>query len=326
MKRRRLLLAGGALLAAAAAPAFSQAPKLRRIAFLHPARRSGTQAEVFESFRAGLKELGYIEGRDISIEATWADDQTERLPSLAAAIVARKPEVLVTATTAGVAACSKATSTIPIVFASLANPVEQGFVSTLQRPGGNITGVLIYPKLTQKLVEVAREALPGAKRLALLTHEADPAHKYDLEDFEETARRQKFTPLVVKIARREDLGNAFAELAKRKTDAVIVGQLAIFGSNQSEIGALALKTKLAVLSAQLSFAEHGALLSYGTSREENYRRAAALVDKILRGAKPADLAVEQPQRFYLIVNRRTAKLIGAKLGPAMNGRADRIID
>ena len=326
MKRRRLLLAGGGWLAAAAVPAFPQAPKLRRIAFLHPARQAGTQAEAFESFRAELKELGYVEGRTISIEATWAEDHPERLPSLAAAIVARKPDVVVTATTAGVAVLHKATSTIPIVFATVANPEEQGFVSSLQRPGGNITGVLVYSKLTQKLVELTREALPAAKRLAFLTHEADPAHQYDLQDFEETARRLKFTPFVVKISGREDFQRAFDELSTRKSDAVLVGQLSIFGSNQKEIAALALQRKLPLLSTQLGMAEKGGLLSYGTARDENYRRAAALVDKILRGAKPADIPVEQPQRFYLIVNRKTARLIGAKLAPALNGRADRVID
>ena len=326
MKRRALLVAGGGLLAAIAAPAFSQSQKsVRRIAFVHPGTRVGFQF-LFDTFRAGLRDLGYVEGRDISIDPRWAEGRTDLLASLAAEAVAQNPAVIVTATSAGVLACKNATASIPIVFATAFNPVEQGFVSTLQRPGGNITGVLLYSTMVQKVVEIAREALPAARRLAILIHEADPAHKFELAGFEPAARRFKFEPIVVRITRAEDLDRAFSELAERKADAVISPQLAIFQSNQKRVVALALKAKLPLLSAQDNMIERGGLLSYGTPREENYRRAAALVDKILRGAKPADLPVEQPDRFQLVVNRKTARAIGVTLSPVTILRADRIID
>lgn len=325
MKRRALLLAGGACFAVAATTAFSQAPKVRRIAFLHP----GTQQAIgpqFDAFRSALKALGYVEGRDISIDTRWGEDRAERLPALAAEVVARNPEVIVSATSAAVATLKKATTSIPIVFATAGSPVEQGFVASLQRPGGNVTGVLLYSGLVQKLVEIAREALPAAGRLAILIDEADQAHKAELEGFEPTARRFKFEPIVVRIRRAEDLDRAFSELAERKADALIVPQLRLLNSKQKLIVARTLKARLPLLSALPGFTESGGLLSYGTPREENYRRAAALVDKILRGAKPGDLSVEQPDRFQLMVNRKTARAIGITLSPVTMLRADRIID
>src|SRR5207248_2709542 len=202
--RRRLLLAGGGLLFVAAAPAFSQGAKLRRVAFVHPAREASMRP-LLDAFRSSLRDAGYVEGRDVSIETAFAEDRTHSLPALAAAVVARRPDVIVTATSAAVAAFKKATSSIPIVFATVVNPVEQGFVSSLQRPGGNITGVLVHPSLIQKVAEVGQEALPAAKRFALLTHAPDPAHKFELDSYEAAARRLKFEPLVVSVARPEEL-------------------------------------------------------------------------------------------------------------------------
>lgn len=325
MKRRAILVASGVWLAAAAAGALTQTANLRRLAFVHPGTRVGFQF-YFNTFRAGLRDLGYVEGRDISIDPRWAEDRIDLLDSLAAEAVAQNPAVIVTATSAGVAALKKATSSIPIVFATAGSPVEQGFVSSLQRPGGNVTGVLLYSSITQKVVEIAREALPTARRLAILIHEADPAHKNELAGFESAAQRFKFEPIVVRIARAEDLDRVFGELAERKADAVIAPQLAIFRSNQKRVVALALKAKLPLLSPHHDLADSGGLLSYGTPREENYRRAAALVDKILRGAKPGELPVEQPDRFLLVVNRKTARAIGVTLSPVTILRADRIID
>jgi putative ABC transport system substrate-binding protein len=325
MKRRALLFAGGAWLAQAAAPSFSQPAKLRRIAFVNPGSHAGFRTH-FEAFRNALKELGYVEGRDISIEASWADDDTARLTKLAAEVVESNPDVIVTATSAGIAAFKKATSSIPIVFATAGNPVEQGFVSSLHSPGGNITGVLVYVALTPKLVEIAREALPNAGRLALLLHDADPAHKLMLEGFEASAQRFRFEPTIVHIGSAVDLDRAFTDLAERKAEVAIVPSLQFFGSHHKQLAERALKARLPLVSSITRLAETGALLSYGTRTEENYPRAASLVDKILRGAKPADLPVEQPQRFELVVNRKTAKAIGVTLSPVTMLRADRIID
>ena len=303
-----------------------QSANLRRVFFVHPSSRKGNLGHLFGVFREALHDLGYVEGRDIVVESRWGEGRLDLLPSLATDVVAQNPAVIVTATTASVAAFKKATSSIPIVFATAGNPIEQGFVATLQRPGGNITGVLVYTGLVGKLVEITHEALPQTKRIALLMHDRDPASQNEAGTFEDMARRYKMSPVMVPTSGPEDFDRLFAELAKQRVDAVVVPQLAMFASYRDPLIDRALKARLPLLTPQLDFAERGALLSYGTPREDNYRRVAAIVDKILRGMKASDIPVEQPDRFLLIINRRTAKLIGAKIAPAMNGRADRVID
>ena len=325
MKRRAILLASGACLVAAAGHSFAQIGRVRRIVFANPGSAEGSRS-LLDAFMSALKELGYAEGRDFSIEIHWGNDKIEQLPALAANVVARNPEVIITATSAGVAAFKAATSSIPIVFATAGNPVEQGFVSSLQRPGGNITGVLVYVALTPKLIEIAREALPQAGRLALLLHTADPAHLLMLEGFESSARRLKFDPLVVRIADVSDIERAFEDLAKHRAEAAIVPSLQFFGSHHSHLGERALKARLPLVTSIRRLIESGALVSYGTRAEENYRKAAVLVDKILRGAKPGDLAIDQPERFELVVNRKAARAIGVTLSPVTTLRAERIID
>jgi putative tryptophan/tyrosine transport system substrate-binding protein len=325
VKRRAILLASAAWLVAPAGPALSQAKPPRRIAVVLPGSRAGYQSR-FNAFRGELKKLGYVEGRDLLIDIRWGEDRMESLEALAAEAVSLHPELIVTASSAGVTAVRKATSSIPIVFASAGNPVERGFVASLNRPGGNITGVLTYADITPKIVELAREALPEARRLALLIYDTDPAHKYALDTFEPSAKRFNFEPIIVCFSRPEELDRAFEELAERKADAVILPDLTFFASRPSQVTSRALKARLPVLGTSILVAESGGLLSYGTSGIENYRRAAAIVDKILRGAKPADLPVEQPQRFLLVVNRKTANAIGVTLSAATMLRAEKIID
>jgi putative tryptophan/tyrosine transport system substrate-binding protein len=326
MKRRRLLLAGGAFLAACAAPAFSQA-RPRRVALLHPSSPSPAIDVSLAAFRDEFHRLGYREGRDFTVEVSWADGQTERLPALAADLVAKKPEVIVTASSAAVAALRKATSSIPIVFATASNPVEQGFVTSLQRPGGNVTGVILYAdRMTQKVMEIAREVFPAARRLGLLIHEPDPVSRFELKAFDGAARSLRFDPVIVRMASVQDFDRAFEELAAGKAEAVIMPQLAFFQNYRKEVVARALKARLPVLGADLRYVEAGALMGYGTVVEENYRRAAAMVDKILRGAKVSEIPVEQPERFRLVLNARTAKAIGVTFPAVMTMRADRVID
>lgn len=281
---------------------------------------------LFEAFNKALLGLGYVDGRNLTMEVRWAENRPERFPALAAEAVAGRPDVIVTASSAGVAAVIKSTSTIPIVFATAFNPVEQGFVSSLRRPGSNVTGVLVYSDLTPKLAELAREAFPEKRNLALLVNDADPAHVFVLGTFEASARRLKFEPQVVRVTRVDDFPLAFAELARLKSDVVIVPLLSLFTGNSRLLAQQAIAARLPLLASQSFIAEDGGLMSYGTLVEENYRRAAVLVDKILRGAKPGDIPVDQPERFHLIVNRRTAKTIGAKLSQGTMARADRIID
>jgi len=325
MKRRAILFATGAWILAGATRSLAQAPKApRRIAVLLPGTQSGYRSR-FDVFRAELKKLGYLEGRDISMESRWADDRTERLESLAAELVALGPAVILTASSAGVAACRKATTTIPIVFATAGAPVEQGFVSSLRRPGGNVTGVLVHG-MERKMVELAREALPQARRLAILVHEPDPVHKSMLDQFVAATGQFKFEPVIGRVRRVEELALAFDEIVSRKPDALVLPNLVFMLSNSRYLVERSLDARLPLLTGREDTTAAGGLLSYGTSREENFRRAAVLVDKILRGANPADLPVEQPERFQLVVNRKTAKTIGVELSPVTMLRADRIID
>lgn len=326
MKRRLLLLGGGAWLAVVPLVPLSQSERRPRlIEYVHPGTRAGNQY-LFDILRADLKSLGYSEGRDVVIHPAWADDRTDRMPSLAAEAVARKPDLIVTATGAGVAAFKKATSTIPVVFTTAGNPEEQGFVASLQRPGGNITGIMLHLGLTSKSVEIAREAFPKATRLAILVHETDPVHRLYLDAFLPSAKRLGFEPVVLRVAKAEDLDRAFRELAISKAALLYVPDQAFMLSRRKRLAAQSLAAKTALFSNTHEITGEGGLMSYGTPREENYRRAAMLVDKILRGAKPGDLPIEQPERFLLVVNRKTAQAIGVTLSPATMQRVDRVID
>jgi putative ABC transport system substrate-binding protein len=326
MRRRAILLGTGGALALVAIRTPAQPAKPRRIMFFHPGTEESTR-QNFAAFRAQLKELNYAEGRDLLIETQWGAGKTERLDSTAAEIVARKPEVIVTATSAATAAFKKATASIPIVFASAGNPVEQGFVASLRRPGGNVTGVVVYPsEMAGKIVEVARQAFPAARRLAILVHTPDPAHKFGLDGFLASAPRLGFEPIVVRVARIVDFDRAFSELAARKADAVYLADVSFNFQNHEQLIERALRARLPLLSDFHEITEKGGLLSYGVPRGDNYRRAAVLVDKILHGAKPADLPVEQPERLQLVVNRKTAKAIGVELSAVTLLRADRTIE
>lgn len=326
MNRRTILFASGAWLALAAARSLAQSPRApRHIAYLHPGREHLARAYL-GVFRTRLEELGHVEGHDISIEAYWAEGNSEKLASLAAEAVARNPALILTVSSAAVAALKKATSSIPIVFATAANPVEQGFVSSLRRPGGNITGVILHQDLEAKMVEVIREALPAAQRLGVLIHEPDPFHKIMLDYIEPAARRLKFESVVVRVTRAEDFERAFKELAERKADALLAPALVFLANNRKRIIELARKARLPLFSSLHQLTEDGGLLTYGTQQEENFRRAASLVDRILRGAKPGELPVDQPERFELVVNLKTAKAIGVTLSPVTMLRATKVIE
>jgi putative ABC transport system substrate-binding protein len=325
MKRRTLLVAGGACLAFSAARLFGQSAGLRRIALVHPGTQAGYQTD-FNAFRSELKALGHIEGKNISIEARWAEGKIERLDSLAAEMVALNPAVIITGSSSGVVACRKATSSIPIVFATAADPVEQGFVSSLRRPGGNVTGIAVYSGLNEKIVEVARQVFPMARRLAILVDDKEPFHRTILKRFEASARRLGIEPIVVRISRADELDRAFNEFAQSKADALIVPNLSLLTSMRQQLVERTRKARLPLLSTNPIIAEVGGLLSYGTSTAENWRRAAALADKILRGANPGDLPVEQPDRIQLVINMKTAKAVGVSLSPTIIQRADKIIE
>jgi putative ABC transport system substrate-binding protein len=273
-----------------------------------------------------MKEFGYAEGRDLSIEVRAGENRQDLFAKLAAEIVAQRPDIIVTSTSAAIAAFKQATSSIPIVFAASYDPVGQGFVASLQRPGGNITGVLTHIDLSPKLVEIVRDALPAIRRLGILVHDPDPAQKLALKAFEPAALRYDFEPIVVRVTRVEDLDRAFKELAERKAEAIILENATFQVTNRQDIIKRAVDARLPIFSTSNLIAESGGLLSYSNLTEESWRRAATLVHKILRGAKPAELPVEQPERFVVIVNRKTARAIGIELSSVTIFRADRLID
>src|SRR5262245_39802756 len=226
-----------------------------------------------DAFRAELKRLGYEEGQDIIFDVRWAENKTAKLDSIAVELVALNPAVIVTASSAGVAAAKKATSTIPIVFGTAAAPVEQGFVASLRRPGGNITGVMVH-QMDEKAVEIVRDAFPLARRLAYLGHKPDPFNKMALDLFIPAAKRLKFEPLVIEVARAEELGGAFDEVQRRKADVLWAPNLVFISAHRDYIVERALKAKLPVLGGLEEFTAIGALLSHSSGRDENYRRAA----------------------------------------------------
>ena len=321
--RRALLLAGGALLLPSAL--FAQAAKeSRRIAILLPGTPLSYRDRL-EAFRVELKNLGYEEGRNVTFDIRWAENKPARLPSLAAELLALRPAVMLTASSAGVAAAKNATSSIPIVFGSAASPIEQGFIASFRRPGGNITGVIVHG-VEAKAVEIVREVLPNARRLAILIHKPDPYSKLSVEAFVPAAKQLKFEALIVEVARTEEMAVAFDEIRRRKADALYVAPLVFNAAHRDYIAERSLNARLPLISSYEEMTAAGGLMSYGSARNENFRRAAVLVDKILRGANPADLPVEQPQKLQLMINLKTARILGVKLTRDFLQRADKIID
>jgi putative tryptophan/tyrosine transport system substrate-binding protein len=315
------LLALGALpLAALAQPANSP----RRIGWLTPTSLVRDKS-IIEAFNSKMKELGRIEGRDYELAIREYGGRPDRLPALVKEILALNPAVIVTAGSAPIAAFQKATKSVPIVFGTAADVVEQGFVASLARPGGNITGVTLRTEIFGKVIQLVRETLPSARRIVVLEHEEDPVAKRMTRNFLDTTSGLDLETSIVRVRRLEDFERAFAEIARIKPDALITSQLTLFVANGEKLADLALQAHVPLFSPG-RFAEQGGLLSYSSDSTESYRRAAELVDKIFKGAKPADLPVEQPDRYALIVNLRTARSLGITIPPSILARADQVIE
>jgi putative ABC transport system substrate-binding protein len=329
LDRRQLLLAAPALFSAPLLRAQNtrpapQAP--RRIAFLSPSTREFGRP-LLDAFRAALKDLGYVEGRDLTIEIRWSEGQTERLPALARELVALKPEVLLTATSLGAAAIKQATSSVPVVFVATGDPVGHGFVASLARPGGNMTGIAYRREFYGKLADLVRESLPEARRIAVLDLESYPSRDRDSAErfFRSVFPTPPFEMRIFRINRAEEIETSFKRIRESKADLVWAMVHGMLVSNAGKIGALALQARLPVVGARRVFAEAG-LLSYDNDVREEYRRAAVYVDKILKGAKPADLAVEQLDRFQLVINLRTARALGIKIPQSVLLQATEVIE
>ena len=323
ISRRNLILAFGASALAVPYLALAQRQKIYRIGYLanDPDRRSPT----FQAFIATLQERGWIEGKNIVIDYLTSDGRDERFPALAADAVQKNVDIIVTTGSGSTAAAKAATDRIPIVFGSAANPVEQKFVGSLARPGGNITGLaLLVQELEPKRLQILKEILPRATRFARL-YQGNTTQPINTEEDDAAARALGVALQHIAVAGVDEIDNVFAAVAKNRPDAIMVKADSMFVVNRSRIAALAIKYRLPMMCADGRFAEAGALLSYGEDFASRYRRAALLVDKILRGAKPADLPVEQSTIFELVINVNTATALGITIPQPVLLQADRVV-
>jgi putative ABC transport system substrate-binding protein len=327
MNRREFMLLGLAAGTAAAGPidtARAQASKAPTIGYLG-STTAASQIKWTEAFVSRMRELNWIDGRTITIDYRWAEGRPDRGAEAAAEFVRRKVDVIVTNGTPMIVASKKATAEIPIVFAAAGDPVGTGLVASLSRPGGNVTGLSLQATdLAGKHVELLREILPGFRRLAFLLHPNEQT-RVQMAEAQAAARSVGIEFQVQEIWRAEDIPAAI-ERVKGRVDALYVMNEPLTITHRAHINALALDARLPTVYAFREFVDAGGLISYGPSFPDLFRRSAGYVDKILRGAKPADLPVEQPTAFDLVVNLRTAKGLGLELPPALLARADEVIE
>jgi putative ABC transport system substrate-binding protein len=325
MKRREfIMLLGGAAAWPLAARA-QQAAKLPTIGFL-VAGTPSSHGQWVAAFVQRLRELGWIEGRTITIEYRWAEGRSERFAEIAAEFVRRKVDVIVTSATEAVVAAKQATSVIPIVIAAAGDPVGTGLVASLARPGGNITGLSIQQTdVAAKRLELLREIVPGLRRLAILGNVSGPAVVLDMREAEAAARTLGMEVITSEIRRGEDIAPAFAAL-KGRAEALYLPIDPLVNTHRFRINTLTLAARLPTVHTSREWVEVGGLMSYGANVPDLFRRAANYVDKILRGAKPGDIPVEQPSKFDLIINLTTARALDLEVPPTLLARADEVIE
>jgi putative ABC transport system substrate-binding protein len=313
-------------LALAPLTAGAQQPgKLPVIGYLG-ANTPSAESQRIAAFVQRLRELGWIEGRTIAIEVRWAEGRNERFAEIAAEFVRLKVDVIVTAGTAAVVAVKQATSVIPIVFAAVGDPVGTGLVASLARPGGNVTGLSLQATdIAGKRLELLREVVPGLRRLAILANVGTPQAVREMREVQATARALGFEVATSEIRGADDIAPAFDAL-KGRGDALYVVADPLVTTNRIRISTLALGVRLPTIHGQRENVEVGGLMSYGANFPGLYRRAADYVDKILRGTKPADIPVEQPTKFDLVVNLVTAKTLGLTIPQTLLLRADQVIE
>ena len=324
MNEKSFALALGPLLFALCMPAKAQPQeKVPRVGFLSTASLSSLSPRL-DAFRQGLRDLGYIEGKNIAIEYRSAEGNTDRLPGLAVELVGLKVDCIVTAGSSPTRAARKATGTIPIVMTNPGNPVQPGLVASLARPGGNITGLSSMSiDLAGKRLELLKEAIPKLLRAAIFS---DPrGETAAVKEIESAARSLNVQLIFLEVRTLVELENAFRSMAKSRADAFINGGGGFFNTHRLRTIELAAKHRLPGMYTEQEYVLAGGLMTYATSIPDLYRRSATYVDKILKGAKPADLPVEQPTKFELIINLKTAKQIGLTIPPNVLVRADKVI-
>ena len=324
--RRAFIGTLAVFLLAAPLAAEAQAPaKVPRIGFLS-VRSLADNTHLLEAFRQGLRELGYVEGQNVAIEYRYAEERPERLPALAAELVRLKVDVIVTGGAPAPEAAKQATSTIPIVFAVAGDPVAVGLVASLARPGGNITGLAnMAPEVVGKQLELLKEVVPRVSRVSVLQNPGNRGSAVVLREAEGAARTLGLQLHTVRARTPVEIDAAFAAMRSQHTGGVLVLRDGLFLAQRTQIAALAAKNRLPAVYGFREQAEAGGLMAYGASVPLMYRRAATYVDKILKGAKPADIPVEQPTKFELVINLKTAKALGLTIPPSLLQRADELI-
>jgi putative ABC transport system substrate-binding protein len=302
-----------------------QSKKVARIGFLATISPSALSDRV-HAFQRGLSELGYVEGKSIVIEWRYAEGKADRLPGLAAELVRLKVDVIVTAAPPPTRAAKEATSTIPIVMAFADDPVGSGFVASLARPGGNITGLAtLSPEIAGKQLELLKETIPTLSRVAVLGTSTVPQYAITVKEIELAAKALGVKARFLDVKNPKDIETAFRTVTTERASAVVVLGTPVLRNRQRQVVDLALKNRLPATYSRPEYVADGGLMTYGVNMNDLYRRAATYVDKILKGAKPADLPVEQPTRFEFIINLKTAKQIGLTIPPNVLARADRVI-
>ena len=303
-----------------------QPKKIAKIGYLAPSTPAAA-AHLVEAFRQGLRELGYVEGKNLVLELRHGEARAERLPELARELVGLKLDVIVTATDVAIAAVKRETQTIPIVMVNSSDPVGTGFVASLARPGGNVTGLSnISPELSGKRLELLREVVPGLSRVAFLWNPEVRGNVLDYKETEGAARSLHLQLQSVEVVRAEDVDRAFSAVTKGRAQALILPAGNPVGfANRGQIATFAQKNRLPSMYPTKEFVDAGGLMSYGPSNPDMRRRAATYVDKILKGTKPADLPVEQPRKFELVISLKIAKQIGLTIPPNVLARADKVI-
>jgi putative ABC transport system substrate-binding protein len=326
MKQKIIVLTLNVLVVTFCVSAQAQQPmKIPHIGVLIGASASAVVART-EAFRQGLRELGHIEGKNIVIEWRYAEGKPARLPALATELVRLKVDVIVTSGGTMTRAAKEATGVIPIVMAQDSDPVASGFIASLAHPGGNITGLsALSPELSGKRLELLKEIVPKLSRVAILGISTSPGYGQSKKETELAARAFGVRLQYLDVLAQKDIEAAFRAAGKERADAVLVLPSTVFSSHRLQIVDLAVKSRLPAIYLMAEWVEDGGLMSYGVSFTDLFRRAAIYVDKILKGAKPSDLPVEQPTKFELVINLKTAKQIGLTIPQSVLYRADRVI-
>src|SRR5690242_2351874 len=327
MPRRAFLatIAGG-LLAAPFASEAQEAGKVYRVGFLGNST-AALEANLVGSFREGLRDLGYVEGRNVVIEYRWAEGKYERFPALVAELLALKVDVIVTAGTPAAVAVKQATTTVPLVMAAVGDPVGTGLIASLARPGGNLTGLAaISPDLEGKRFELLRELLPKLSVVSFMVNPVNPLHSVSEKHAREAAKVLRLRLEFVGVRTEAEFDHAFETIARERPGAMVVLADRVFLHNRERIVTFAARHRLPTVYPYREVVDSGGLMCFGPNYPDMHRRAAIFVDKILKGVKPGDLPVEQPTKFELVLNLKTAKALGLTIPPSLLARADQVVE